>query len=240
MKKNKIIAFSMLILIVVGCVQQKDLDERQLVNSDSNTTVSNIATSKMEIKKELLKGSDYDKIMFSIIENYYPEYEDDNFDQLDEITQTFILIVNMDGQIMNGGIIQFIDNGTGNLFHETIKAAERIKSKTLVEILTKTSGQFPDNKIPKDWDERRNLYDELCDKYITYKSFDELTPDEQKIILKNKEKFEDKTPVNECSYEVKNSWSDAWDKIDSMYYANSNNFNQKLVEYLKMNAKLID
>lgn len=120
----------------------------------------------MEIKKnDIEQSNNIDDILCNLIEKYYPDYDDDNFDNLDLVTQTFVLIVNADGQINNGGVVQFIDNSTGNLFHETIDAARRINNDSLVSILTKATSQYPNGQIPKDWEHRRDLWDELCEQH---------------------------------------------------------------------------
>ncbi len=195
----------------------------------------------MQIKKhDIEQLKDLNDLLYDLIEKYYPAYDDDSFDNLDIVSQTFALIIDADGQINNGGIIQFIDNGTGNRFHETIDAARRIDSDILVEILTRASRQFPNGQVPTDWDERRNLYDELCEKFITYKTFDELSSEEKQIVLENRKKFGDTTPLDECSYEQKSDWSDTWEELDNLYYNNANVIYQNLVNYLKNNAKLVE
>lgn len=195
----------------------------------------------MEIKRDDIEQlTDTNELLSDLIQKYYPDYDDDSFDKLDIVTQTFALIIDADGQINNGGIIQFIDNGTGNRFHETIDAAKRINSEIFVELLTRAAEQFPDGQIPKDWDERRNLYDELCEKYITHKTFEELNSEEKEIVLKNRNKYGDTTPLDQCSYEEKNSWDDSWEELDSLYYDNSKLIMQNLIDYLKNNATLID
>jgi hypothetical protein len=195
----------------------------------------------MEIKKtDLEEINDLNDLLYDLIKKYYPNYDDDSFDNLDIVSQTFALIIDADGQINNGGIIQFIDNGTGNRFHETIDAARRIDSEILVELLTRAANQFPNGQIPKDWDERRNLYDELREKHITYKTFDELSSEQKQIVLENRKKFSDTTPLRECIYGQKNIWSDIWEELDSLYYDNSNILYQNLIDYLNNNAKLVD
>lgn len=191
----------------------------------------------MKIKKsDLHQIKDLDDLLYDLIEKYYPDYEDDSFDSLDIVTQTFTLIVDLDGQVNNGGIIQFMDNRTGNRFHETVAAAKRINSGELVEILTRAAEQFPNGQIPKDWDERRSLYEQLCEKYITYRTFDKLNAEEKKIVLENREKFGDTTPLDQCSFEEKSSWVETWEELDSLYYDHSNFITQNLINYLKNNA----
>ncbi len=194
----------------------------------------------MEIRKYIFEKEDNNEIFSELMENYAVDYEEDDFDELDEVSKTFFLIAAMDGQIQNGGIIQFIDNGSGNYFHETQHAAALIKSTILVDILNRAANQFPNNQVLKDWDERREVYDELCEQYITYRTFDELTAEEQKTVLENREKFGDTTPLDECNYEDKNSWSETWDELDCIYYDHYNFIYESLFEYLKENATLID
>ncbi len=127
----------------------------------------------MIIKKhDIEQTKDLDDLLLDLIEKYYPNYDDDSFGNLDVVTQTFALIVDADGQINNGGIVQFIDNGTGNRFHETIDAAKRINNDGLVSILTQATTQYPNGQIPKDWDYRRQLWDELCDQHENDESWD--------------------------------------------------------------------
>lgn len=195
----------------------------------------------MEIRKDDIENpKDTNKLLHDLIEKYYPDYDDDSFDNLDIVSQTFVLIIDADGQINNGGIVQFIDNGTGNRFQETIDAAKRINSGTFVELLTRAAEQFPDGQIPADWDERRDLFDELSEKHTTYKTFDELSSEDKQVVLENRKKYGDTTPLDQCSYEQKNSWSDAWEELDNLYYANSNIIYQHLIDYLKNNARLIE
>ena len=198
-------------------------------------------STAMEIRKhDIEQRKDLNDLLYDLIERYYPDYEYDSFENLDIVSQTFALIIAADGQINNGGIIQFINNGTGNHFHETIDAARRIKSELLVQLLTRASRQFPNGQVPADWDERRNLYDELCEKFITFKTYDELSSEEKQIVLENKKKFNNTTPLNECNFEQKSDWSDTWEELDNLYYNNAKIIYENLVNYLKDNAKLVE
>lgn len=194
----------------------------------------------MEIKGKIFDKDDNVEIFYELIDKYYPEYEEDNFDQIDEVSKTFVLISNMDSQMHNGGIVQFIDNGSGNYFHETQNAAALINSNILVDILKRASEQFPNNLVPKGWDERRELFDDLCEQYTTYKTFEELSSEEKKIVLENRKKFGDITPLEECSFGEKNSWSDTWEELDRLYYDNYKGIYESLFKYIKENATLID
>jgi Domain of unknown function (DUF4375) len=114
-------------------------------------------------KDDLYSSRDLDDLLSTLIQKYYPDYDYESFLNLDSVARTFVLIVNLDGQVQNGGLIQFIDNSTGEYFHETIEAAKNIKNDKLVAILTKITTQYPVHQIPKDWDERRALWDSMCE-----------------------------------------------------------------------------
>jgi hypothetical protein len=192
----------------------------------------------MKIKKnDIEQSKDSNDLLFDLIEKYYPEYDDNSFDKLDLVSQTFVLIVNADGQINNGGIIQFIDNGTGNYFHETIDAAKRIQSEVLVNILTRTAAQFPNEQIPKDWDERRELIDKLNEQFCPSIPFNELNEDAKKKFLEN---YDNSIPLEEILIELESEWGKAWEDLDGMYYENSISIYQSLIDYLKSNANLIN
>lgn len=194
----------------------------------------------MEIKKSILEMTDNLAVWDNLLDTYLPTLENETFEEMDEVSQTLLLFASMHGQVMNGGIVQFIDNGSGNYFHETLDAARRVNFTELVQILEKAAEQFPNGQIPKDWDERRSLYDELCEKYITYKTFDELNSEEKEIVLKNRIKYGDTTPLDQCSYEEKSSWSNTWEDLDKDYYSLEKTLYQKTKDYLINNAKLID
>lgn len=117
----------------------------------------------MEIKKAVFNNVNTREVWDEVCENYSPDFDETNRTDLDNIALTFSLLSVMHGQIQNGGIIQFIDNGSGNYFHETIEAAEKISDSILVEILTKAASVFPNATVPKDWDERRNVVDAIGD-----------------------------------------------------------------------------
>ena len=118
----------------------------------------------MEIKRnDIEQSNDVEDILYELTQKYYPDY--DNFEKLDIVSQTFVLIVDADGQINNGGIVQFIDNSTGNRFLETIDASKRIKSDSLLNILTRITIQFPNKQIPQDWNKRRIIWDKLCEQH---------------------------------------------------------------------------
>jgi hypothetical protein len=139
---------------------------RRLVNTEiSSDNISKDRLISIEFEeKDFAQSEDVDTLLNHLIQKYFPDYDEDSFLFLDTVARNFVLILDMDGQVQNGGLVQFIDNGSGNYFHETIEAARDIKNDKLIEILTKILEHFPEARVPKDWDERRVLWDQLCDK----------------------------------------------------------------------------
>jgi hypothetical protein len=172
--KQQYIIFGILILTLALFYVWKGM-KKEVQLTPNKLREENNKLGKMEIKRtDLEQTNDIADIYYDLTQKYYPDYDDENFEKLDLVTQTFVLIVNADGQINNGGVVQFIDNSTGNLFHETIDAAKRIKNDSLVSILTKATTQYPNGQIPKNWEYRRNLWDELCEVHENDESWDNL------------------------------------------------------------------
>lgn len=166
------IAFLLIAIFFVWTFMRKQ-DQQKSQRLVINPSLTNDKSKIMEIRNtDIEESKEIDDILYNLIQKHYPDYDDKSFSKLDIAMQTFVLIVDADGQIQNGGIIQFIDNSTGNRFHETIDAAKRINNDSLVAILTNVTTQYPKGKIPKDWNYRRELWDELCDKHENDKNWD--------------------------------------------------------------------
>ncbi len=166
------IAFLAIVIFFVWTFIRKQ-DMQKSPKIEKKTSLTNDKAKVMEIQKsDIEQKKEIDDILYDLTQKYYPDYDDDSFNELDIVSQTFALIIDAEGQIQNGGIIQFIDNGTGNRFHETIDAAKRIKNDSLVAILTSVTSQYPKGKIPTDWNYRRDLWDKLCDKHENDKNWD--------------------------------------------------------------------
>ena len=187
----------------------------------------------MKINKDIFEKDDLNEIFYGLMENHFPDYDEDSFELLDEVSKTFVLISVMDGQIHNGGVIQFIDNGSGNYFHETIDAAQKIGCDGLVQLLEKAASQFPENKIPKDWNERRDLIDDLNEQNSIKVTFAELDNHAKERFLEN---HDPSIPLNEIEIELESEWGKVWGELDNWYYENYLDIYKSLFEYLKENA----
>jgi len=153
-----------------------------------------------------LEGSNNLEVWDNLVDNHLPDFDETNLLKLDSVSKTFCLLVQLHYQIMNGGIIQFIDNSTGDFFHETIEAAKNIGFTELEKLLLNAAEKFPNGKIPSNWEVRRQVWDEIGDAYIT-KEDDELIVDE--------------------------AWESFWEDLDNEYYSIVETLYLKTIEYLK-------
>ena len=72
-----------------------------------------------------------------------------------------IYVLNLFSQTQNGGFISFVDNGSGEYFHETQGALKSVGLKEIELVLEKIALNFPDKSVPKDMCERREIIDEI-------------------------------------------------------------------------------
>lgn len=165
------------ITVIFFWVKSKKNQDSNELNFPLKHKGNNIPIVLEFAKNDLYSKSDLDDHLYNLIQKYYPDCDNESFDNLDSVARTFVLIVNLDGQVQNGGLIQFIDNSTGDYFHETIEAAENIKNEKLVEILNKITIQYPERQIPKDWDERRSLWDSMCEQHENDDNWDKFWDD---------------------------------------------------------------
>lgn len=74
-----------------------------------------------------------------------------------------IFACNMQVQIDNGGIISFVDNGSGAFFDQTLEALKAMDIEKHYRILLAFQDLFPDKYVPQDMAERRDLMDVILE-----------------------------------------------------------------------------
>lgn len=167
----------------------------------------------MKIKKSLLDEGDALTSWNKLADYYTSLPEEKDYYEMDVTEQVYYLLFSMHYQILNGGVMQFIDNAAGNYFHGTLDASRKIGFEELTEILTKVADVFPDSTVPADWDERRETIDVLNEaNLIKGGDFDYTNPE----------------------------WSQFWEDLDSAYYSNEAKLYKLTIKYLLNNATLID
>lgn len=107
----------------------------------------------------------FDKIADKIYESV--DYEDIS-DISDPPIRTLCYILNMHFQIENGGVIQFIDNGSGNDFDETLRSLEEINASIQARILMDVESIFPNNIVSKNWEHRRSQIDRINENNVPH------------------------------------------------------------------------
>ena len=105
-------------------------------------------------------------------ETFNRDFDIDKVDLFENPIKNLIILFNMHNQIMNGGIIQFIDNHSGMYFFEAKDALSEINAIEIVDILNEVLTIFPNKHIPKDWSERRNAIDDINDKLSQEESWE--------------------------------------------------------------------
>ena len=108
--------------------------------------------------------------------------------------------------------MQFIDNASGNYFHETLAAAAEINCNALVAVLEEAAMQFPGGTVPADFNLRRNLWDEMIRSHT-------IKGEEYDI--------------------VEEKWEQRWGSSDRRLMDNESIFLQQIIEYLKKYAMLV-
>jgi hypothetical protein len=104
----------------------------------------------------------------------------DNVDALTEAQRNFYYNQNLEREINNGGFNQYFINSSGDFVHETINSLRTIGAHHTADILQAAIDQFPDQKVPRDRDERTELveqigetanekWEELDQKFFEYK-----------------------------------------------------------------------
>jgi len=88
----------------------------------------------------------------------------DDLDKLTEEQKLFFFNQNLEREVNNGGFNQFFNNSSGNFSHETISSLISIKAFKTVEILKEAIAQFPNNQVPKDFDDRIEIITQIEEK----------------------------------------------------------------------------
>ena len=122
----------------------------------------------------------------------------DSIEKLSKAEKSFFLVFLLQGQVGNGGFVQFFFNSSGEFAHEVVDALNEIGAVHTLQIYKRVMeavGGF----VPKDWAERETWYEDIitdevadilgeCDR-VFYKDTDDLDELNYKYILSNKEQF---------------------------------------------------
>jgi hypothetical protein len=76
---------------------------------------------------------------------------------LNPAARTIYLVVRFDGEVVNGGFGQFLDNSSGDHATETLEALRRVGAELSAELLEKALTAFPDSVAPASQRQRYEL-----------------------------------------------------------------------------------
>lgn len=114
----------------------------------------------MEIQAALDVADETDSFL-QITDVIYDKEAESGFEALTDAEKTVFCIDNLLKEMENGGFVQFIHHETGAYTEETLEALERIKAKGTYSLLERLIALFDGQKIPKDEDERIQMFDHI-------------------------------------------------------------------------------
>ena len=114
----------------------------------------------MEIQAALDVADETDSFL-QITDVIYDKEAESGFEALTDAEKTVFCIDNLLKEMENGGFVQFIHHETGAYTEETLEALERIKAKGTYSLLERLIALFDGKKIPKDEDERIQMFDHI-------------------------------------------------------------------------------
>jgi len=128
----------------------------------TNLIFSQKMDSKLSLTSKDFENKNQSELFDQIVDDVYArELDHDHIENYENPLKNLIYISNMHGQVLNGGVTQFVDNSTGDSFEETLKALKEIEASQYVEILEKVKSIFPKSFVPKDMEERREIIDSI-------------------------------------------------------------------------------
>ncbi len=133
-----------------------------LVMLATNFIFSQKMNNKINVTQKDFENKNQSELFDKIVDEVYNrEIDHNNIEKFENPLKNLIYISDMHYQVLNGGVIQFVDNSSGDYFEETLKALKEIKALEYIEILEKIKSIFPKGFIPKDNEKRRDVIDSI-------------------------------------------------------------------------------
>ncbi len=92
----------------------------------------------------------------------------------DRIYRNILAVSSFLIEVENGGIVQYLDNDSGNYFSTLVSAAIDIKCPILKSITGHINVMFPEGVVPMERNERGSVIDQMLDDFDDEDPFDEL------------------------------------------------------------------
>lgn len=122
-----------------------------------------VALEDLNIDSQNWDQMEQDTVFSEIVDQLFAEWEKTDLECMENNLKNLIYACNMSIQVDNGGITSFVDNGSGEFFHETLNAIKELKMHKFQVILEGFQALFPNKTIPKDMEERRKLMDVILE-----------------------------------------------------------------------------
>jgi len=118
----------------------------------------------MNIDINKLEGKETNEKFGIISDEVYNRHIDyNNIESFENPLKNLIYLLNMQGQVDNGGVTQFVDNSTGDHFIETKIALKEIGMESYHDILLEIEKSFPNGIVPKHQEKRRDAIDDMSE-----------------------------------------------------------------------------
>lgn len=114
----------------------------------------------MEIQAALDVGDETDSFL-QITDVIYDKEIELGYDALKPFEKVVYCIDGLLREMENGGFVQFFRQEAGAYADDTLFALEQIKAKVSVSLLQELLAFFPNSEVPKDEDERTELFDQI-------------------------------------------------------------------------------
>jgi hypothetical protein len=141
--------YFVLLIVLIACNNQKPVDNK--VQDKSFNIDSALASTNPDpvivISDQLLKISSYGE----------------HLSKLSTEQQNFLLVDLLEMEINNGGFSQFFYNSSGDYSHETVEALKSIGALNAAQMLETAISYWPEKKVPKDIQKRRDIIDQIAD-----------------------------------------------------------------------------
>lgn len=148
---------------------------------------------------EIWKIEDANDFIVELADHVMQKCEYGNsMDRLNRSERVFYITQACEMEVNNGGFAQFFDNASGNFAQETVGAFQEIGAPKTAETC-KTALKAFGQELPSDWEERRDLLDELANDEIAeilnkcdgafYRYEEDLNACSYAYVMKNKADF---------------------------------------------------
>ena len=121
-----------------------------------------VADNRIRLRREDLEGLDTDEKFHAIADEVYNRHtKHDYIHSFSEPLRNLMFVLDMDGQVNNGGWDQYLFNAPGEHFEEAYRALRAIGMKEYAAIMDRIRALFPGKRVPKDTGQRRRLLDKI-------------------------------------------------------------------------------